>query len=147
MTYCLGQIHFHWLPAILWVCVEHMSPPAMGNRCLWPKKKKGKLELFITCLAVSPDTQWYMGHMNDQGTEFNNDLSLVWSWCTEGINPGSVATCQWTGFSLNQYFASGFLNSFMDILFPKLLLEVFMVLLPYCTTAPGWMQWENRKNQ
>lgn len=52
-----------------------------------------------------------MGHRNYQDTEFYNDLSLVWSWCTEGINPGFVGSCQWTGFSLNQYFASGALNS------------------------------------
>lgn len=62
--------------------------------------------------------------MNDKDMEFNNDLSLVWSWCAEALSPGFVAICQWTGFSLNQYFASGSLNSFVDISFPKLLLEV-----------------------
>lgn len=50
-----------------------------GGQQLSLAKNKRKLELFIACLAVSTDTQGYIGHMNDKDMEFNNDLSLVWS--------------------------------------------------------------------
>lgn len=101
------------------------------------------MELFITCLAVSTDTQGYMGHMKEQGIELNN-LTMTFPLSGAEAQRALVLVLlllvselgfHWTKFS--KFFYGYFLS--------KVDLGGFTVLLPYCTTTPVWIQWGQKE--